>query len=302
MGNREIVDRLLAVAGTESAEEAESKLRSLRRLILLVVACESWVALGYIPYSSRPGLYGFAAAALTLCAVLGWRDRFAWPAILAVFAIELSTVASVFPDNANHQFLLLVFLALLILAGRSSETARSDGLDVACLQAVRWIIAIGIGWAGLMKLRYGYWFEAEFLSYRIATDPGFAWVFGAFVPDVEMARLVSLENRIGDGPFRAQAPLLVLISNATWLAEILIPFGLLWSKARSASLIAALLLMLAIQLGAREVFFAGLMVGGLLLYARHDRLKAFVPVLGVFYLFWLLRPELAGWLGLGANS
>jgi hypothetical protein len=196
---------------------------------------------------------------------------------------------------------MLVLLTLLLLVDRPSRGERDNSLDIACLQAVRWIIAIGFGWAGVVKLWYGYWIGAEFLSFRIATDPGFAWVFGAFVPDVEMARLVSLEPRIGAGPFRAEAPMLVVISNATWIAEILLPFGLMWSRTRIVSMFAALALMAAIQLGAREVFFAGLMVGGLLLYARRDRLAAFVPVLGVFYLVWLLRPELAAWLGLGAN-
>jgi len=302
MGEAGIVNRLLAVAGTDAPEVAESKLRSLRQLILLVVACESWYALGFIPYSSQPALYGAAAAMLTLCAVVGWRDRFAWPAVCTVFLLELSIVLSAFPDNANHQYLLLVVLMLLILVGRPSEAARSGSLDLACLQAFRWILAIGLAWAGVMKLRYGYWYGAEFLSFRIATDPGFAWVFGAFVPDAEMARLVLLENRVGAGPFRAAAPLLVAISNITWLAEIVLPVGLLWSRTRGFSMIAALALMVAIQLGAREVFFAGLMIGGLLLYARRDRLAVFVPFLGVFYLFWLLRPQLAGWFGIGAQS
>ncbi len=302
MGEPRVVDRLLAIAGTDAPDVAESKLRSFRRLILLVLACESWHALGYIPYSSRAGLYGGAAAALTICALLGWRDRFAWPALAAAGLLELSIVVSVVPENANHQFLSLVFLALLLLVGRPGERGGSDSLDVACLQAVRLIIALGIGWAGIMKLRYGYFFGAEFLSFRIATDPEFAWVFGAFVPDAEMARLVGLENRVGEGPFRVQAPILIAISNATWLAEILLPFGLLWSRTRGAAMMASIGLFVAIQLGAREVFFAGLMVGGLLLYSRRDRLAAFVPALGLFYVFWLLRSEWTGWLGLGANS
>ena len=301
MGESLIADRLLAIAGADAPDVAESKVRSLRRLVLLTLACESWFALGYIPYSSHLEIYGASGALLTLCAVLGWQDRFAWPATLAAFVVELASVVSVFPENANHQFLLLIFLGLLLLVGSSVERIRSESLDVACLQATRWIVVIGLGWAGFMKLRYGYWFGAEFLSYRIAIDPGFAWVFGSFVPDTEILRLVSLETRVGSGPFRAEAPLLVAISNLTWLAEILVPVGLLWSRTRAVSMIAAVVLMVAIQLGAREVFFAGLMVGALLLFAQRDRLAAYVPALGVFYLMWLLRPELAEWFGLGAK-
>ena len=85
MGNAEIPAdfsaRVLAWTGTDAGAVVESKLRSLRRLILLTLACESWVALRYVPYSSDPGLYGLLAAALTAAAALGWRDRFARPAI-----------------------------------------------------------------------------------------------------------------------------------------------------------------------------------------------------------------------------
>jgi hypothetical protein len=117
-----------------------------------------------------------------------------------------------------------------------------------------------------------------------------------------MARLTLLENRVGAGPFRVEAPMLIAISNITWLAEIVVPIGLLWSRTRAVSIVVGLALMVAIQLGAREVFFAGLMIGGLLLFARRDRLAAFLPVLGAFYLFWLLRPQLSDWLGAGASS
>ena len=302
MGESLIIDRLLSFAGTDSPEAAESRVRSLRRLVLLTLAFESWVALGYIPYSSQPARYGAVAALLTLCAGVGWRDRFAWPVMAGAFLIELSSVLSVFPENANHQFLMLLFLGLLLLVGRSRDSIRSDSLDVACLQATRWIVAIGLFWAGFMKLWYGYWLEAEFLSFRIAIDPGFAWVFGAFISDSEMARLVALDARAGAGPFLAKAPLLVVISNLTWVAEILVGFGLLWSRTRTLSMVGALLLMVAIQLGAREVFFAGLMVGALLLYAKRDYLVAYVPAAGLFYLVWLLRPHWGEWLGLGANT
>ena len=63
--------------------------------------------------------------------------------------------------------------------------------------------------------------------------------------------------------------------------------------------ILSLLLMLAIQSGAREFFFAGLMVGGLVLFAERDRLAPVLPVIGVGYVAWLLRGELSALLGVG---
>ena len=105
------------------------------------------------------------------------------------------------------------------------------------------IVLLGLVWAGMSKLLSGYWFGGKFLSSRIATDPGFAWVFAPIVPDAELGRLVALENRVGAGPYRAAAPLLVAISNATWLAEIMIPIGLVFDRTRFASLVDALALL-----------------------------------------------------------
>lgn len=305
MGGPTAIDRLLAWTGSEDDSVAFRKLRSMRRLVLMTLAFEGWAALRYVPYSSSPRLYGAVAAALGVCALLGWRDRFAPGAVLAVLTLELVTVFTAFPENGNHQYLAIAWLGLIALAHFAVEgpprRERADDVRVA-LQAMRWIVVGGLAWSGLMKLRYGYWLGGEFLAYRIATDPGFAWVFAPLVPDAELARLIALENRIGAGPFRAEAPLLVAASNLTWLAEIVLPAGLLCARTRGIALVGSLLLMAAIQVGARELFFAGLMVGGLLLFAARDRVHAFLPVAGVVYLVWLTWPDVAAWLAGGGAS
>ena len=281
-------DRLLSWTGLEDAVTARAKLRAMRRLLLATLAIEGWAALRYVPYSEAPGFHAAIAAALGVCALLGWRDRFAGPAVLAALALETLTVVSVFPHNANHQYLAIVWLALIALArdeGREAWTAVS---------AMRWIVAAGLVWSGVMKLVSGYWLGGEFLAHRIALDPGFARVFAAILPDAELARLVALENRIGAGPFRAEAPWLVVVSNVTWLAEILLPIGLLVARTRTLSLAALIGLMIAIQLGAREIFFAGLMFGGLLLFARRDLVGRLLPIALLAELLWMAWPWLAG--------
>ena len=114
---------------------------------------------------------------------------------------------------------------------------------------MRWIAAIGVFWAGAMKLYYGYWLEGEFLAYRIATDPGFARVLGILVPDGELSRLLGLGTALGAGPFRADAPQLILVSNITWLAELILPLGMLWQRTRATAMVTTILLFVAIQLG-----------------------------------------------------
>ena len=281
--------------GGEPEDVARSKLRSLRRLLLLTMACEAWFVLSYVPYSRAPGGYGLLAAGITMCALLGWRDRFALPALAGAALLEFVLVGSAFPDNANHQFLALVLGLLLLLVRRDGDDFEPTDART-CLQATRWVILIGLAWAGVMKLVYGYWLGAEFLSFRVALDPDFAWIFSPLVPESEWQRLVGLENALGAGPFRADAPALVVLSNLTWVAELLLPVGLLFARTRRVAMIGALALLWAIQLGAGEVFFAGLMTGGLLLFAERDRLRPALAVIGLFYLAQLLADE---WAGLG---
>jgi len=61
-------------------------------------------------------------------------------------------------------------------------------------------------------------------------------------------------------------------------------------------MIATILLFLAIELGAREMFFGGLMVGLILLFARRDLLARTVPWITGFYLVWLLRTDILQWV------
>jgi hypothetical protein len=227
----------------------------------------------------------------------GWRDRFAQPALFVAFAIVAASVASTFPHNANHQFMALLLLILIALVGRDEHEFEANANGA--LQAARWIAAIGLGWAGLMKLYYGYWFEAEFLAHRVAHDPGFARVLGLLIPGPELARLTGLGLEVGAGPFRAAAPLLVLISNLTWITECVLPIGFFFARTRLFSVLAAIAMMGVIQLAAREIFFGGLMLGLLLLYFEKDRVRPALPWIGLAYAAWMLRPELSLWLGSG---
>jgi len=286
--------------GGEPADVSRSKLRSLRRWLLLTIAFEAWFVIPYVPYSRAPGGYGLLAAAITACAVLGWRDRFALSALAGAALLELALVFSAFPENANHQFLALVLALLLLLVRRDADDF--DPVDArTCLQATRWVVLIGIAWAGVMKLVYGGWLGGEFLSFRIALDPDFAQVFLPFVPAPEWQRLVGLENQLGAGPFRADAPVLVALSNLTWLAELLLPVGLLFARTRRFAMVGAVSLLLVIQLGAGEIFFAGLMTGGLLLFAERDRLRSALPVVALVYWVQLFADEWAvlGQVGAG---
>lgn len=290
----------------DDSARARAGVVALRRLVLLTLAVEAWVVLAYHPYAETPARYAVAALGLTACALVGFGGRHARAATAVAALIELAVVASVFPFNANHQILALVWLALLLLVGRDEARVRADarsrpgaglaagaGLDpgdaAACLRAVRAIVIAGLVWAGVAKLLSGLWLGGEYLAYRIAIDPPFARVLGPLLADDELARLIALENRVGSGPFRNASVGLLVVSNATWLGEILLPLGLLVERTRWVALAGCLLLLAAIQAGAREIFFAGLMLGGLLLFARDGWLGRALPVIGAGYVVWLVQ-------------
>ena len=71
MVERSCGERWLGWTGVDEPEIASSKLRSIRRLVLVTIACEGWFALGYVPYSSQPTAYGLVAALLLGCAIVG---------------------------------------------------------------------------------------------------------------------------------------------------------------------------------------------------------------------------------------
>jgi hypothetical protein len=281
-------DRLLRVTGQDPPEIAASKARSMRRLVLLTLACEAWDALRFVPYSSRPAAFGVVAAAMTGLAVVGWGGRFAHLALVVAGVLLLGVVVFVFPENANHQFLALVGITLLLLAGEHE--------DPAAIAALRWIAGIGIFWAGVWKVAYGYWFGAEFLSWRISADPAFAATLGWLLPAPELERIVALGTDVGAGPFRVDTPALIAVSNATWVGELVLPALLLWPRTRAVAVVATIALFVAIELAAREVFFGGMMVGMVLLFTRADSTARALPAIGLVYLAWLLRYDIAGWL------
>ena len=64
-------------------------------------------------------------------------------------------------------------------------------------------------------------------------------------------------------------------------------------------MVATILLFVAIQMGAHEVFFGGLRVGLLLLFAHRDRVAAALPWITSLYVGWLLRADVLRWIAEG---
>lgn len=185
----------------------------------------------------------------------------------------------VFPETGNHNYLELWLLLLLVLIGRSTKDE-----SVVLLATLRWMVAIMIFYSGFQKLLYGSYVDAHFLASQIMLKPQFAEIFSWIVPSAEIARLQSVRwDLIRAGPIRSSAPLLLLASNAVYVFELAIPFLLLWKPTRRPAVVLLVLFTIAIQSGAREAFFGGLLVSLALLFWPRDLHTRSIWIFGVYY-------------------
>jgi hypothetical protein len=206
--------------------------------------------------------------------------RVALPALLVQAALSV-------PSTDNHFFLELYAVGLLCLAGE-----RDD--DAWLLGSLRWLAAIVLFQTGLQKVLYGQYFSGQLLAFLIGQGDRFALPFEWLVSAQEVARLQGYDPlRTGAGPYRVDSLLFVALSNGVWIAELALAPLLLLARTRLAATGAAIALVAAIQLGARELGFAFLFTSLLLLFTRQGNARA-LPWLGVLYLYALA----AVWLGL----
>jgi len=142
-----------------------------------------------------------------------------------------------------------------------------------------------VGGAGLQKLLYGAWAGGEFLSVAIATGEPIGAFFEWAVPAAEVARLQSLDPTLAEeGPFRADAPMLVAVSNLVWILQVALPLGLLHRATRLPAVAALLALVVVFDLfAAREVLTSLLLATLLLLHAPRDWIeRAYWPLVVLY--------------------
>jgi hypothetical protein len=245
--------RLLALTGGDDA--AHETIVALRRFVLAFGAARAWLWLAFDAGPEPAASAGIALAA-TACAVLAWIERTATLAPRLALPLLVAQLAATFPTTNNHFYVELLVVGLLALVDRSG-----DG-EAAALGAIRWVTALVLLWSGLQKAAYGLYFGGEFLAFMTARADRFADAFRWLLPADELARLLGLrELRAGAGPFRVAAPAFVVASNAVWIFEIVLGVLLLLRRTRVVAAVAAIAMVLLLQLGAREAGFALLFTG-----------------------------------------
>jgi uncharacterized membrane protein YhaH (DUF805 family) len=283
--------RLLALCGVDQSDLHRAlTVQTFRRLVLLHLCVQEWFVWRMAtnpPFSKDVVLLCACAYTLALCG--GWRVR--WSRAAFAFALGVSIIRAIneFPISANHHYLELGVLALGALFDD-----RKPGEGELLLQSCRWLVVAVLFWAGLQKVLHGYYFGGEFLSYAISQEARFAQIFGVLLPSDELIRLQSYGRPapVGAGPYRAESWALVLVSNATYLLEILTAIGLFVRRLRPFALSAGMALIVAIEVAAREVLFGALFLGLIALFARRALNWQLFPMLAGLYAYLL-----AGGLG-----
>jgi hypothetical protein len=212
------------------------------------------------------------AVVASVAAALVFRPRLGVAATAVMAVVVGIDFVSQWPGNPNHQYFQLVLLALLLLLriDVDEEVTRLTEL-------LRWLLVIGLFWAGMQKLLYGYYFDGEFLAYTITQNERFALVLEQLMPAAEFERIRAIAVREGAGPFRVDSLVFALASNVAYLAELVLPALLLVRPLRKLAVAGTLLYFVAIESAAREVFFGGMMAALVLSYGPPAWLQRALP-------------------------
>lgn len=258
-------------------------LRAFELVLVLVVATEYW--LRAVPKWGQlaPAYLGHLVAASLLCLAAlrtAWR-RVALGALAASHAV---LVWHEFPAAGNHAYLEAIFLLLAALLAVDVEDEATTYAG-----AVRCLVVVVFFWSGVQKLVHGYWFDGQYLAFSL-DSAGFRPVLGMLIPSDELARLATYRGEVGDGPYVVRSLPLRLVSNGTWLVELLLAPLLLWRRTRTVAALAGIVLVAAIEVGARELFFGLVFANAILLFLPgtvHRRLV--IPVAALLALMALSR-------------
>ena len=275
--------RLLELAAAPD-EPADARVGAFRTFLLLYGATRSWLWVHYTT-TGDAGLW-LAAVAMSVSAGLALWPRTAdaspWLALPAV-AFQ---AAWRFPYTANHLYLELLCLALLVLSGPGRGLA---------LQALRWLTVLVLFHTGLQKLLYGAYLHGDFLAFMVGSQERFADAFRWILPEGEVLRLEGIDRKAaGAGPYRVDHAGFVLASRLVVVAELLLPILLIAQRTRLLAALAATLLMVSIQAGALEIGFALLFTNLLLLFVPAPWNARLLPFFALV-LLWALGAAL-GWL------
>lgn len=273
------IERILGLTGDADPRAGADSLRlkSLRTIVLVLQAAETWA------WYAEPGGHSFGVLVLavvyTALAAIGFAGRLARVAAWGLVLTLVGQFVWTFPLIANHRFLVLMLaLALAWLDLDDEGEARLS------LQTVRWLMIITLFYAGLQKVLHGTYFRGQYLAYLMSLSERFTSALGWLAPPDELARLLAIGEPVpGAGPYTVDGFAFVAMANLVWIAEIVLAGGLLWRRTRRVSVYLAAAMMLAIEAGARELFFGVLYVNVMLVFLPGTAVRRLLPATIAIY-------------------
>jgi hypothetical protein len=280
--------RVSAALDDDDPTRLATKLRAFEVVLVLVLVAEFWLRAARSASGPSPQFLGHLLAA-SLFGGGALTGRLRRPAFALLGLNHAILLWWKFPTGGNHDHLELLFCLL-------AAFLRLDAADERrlYLRAVRWMVVVVFLFSGVQKLAHGYWVRGLYLAWAIGSTESFRAVLGPLLPPDEVARLASYRGAVGDGPYLVSSLPLLAVSNLTWITELALGPLLLWRATRAAAVGVAVVLLVAIELGAREVFFGLIFLDMIALFLRGDANRRLV-VPAVVLLAALALSRL-GWL------
>ncbi len=246
---------------------------------------QAWDALDPSRFAAgaAPLAHGFAVPLRTFLLVLSLASVVLIPAQLwpktrrvgrvLALVLAVSMVIATFPRSGNHLYLVAFVLALCVRLEFSGPQMRD-----LLARSLRWLLVVVLFYSGLQKLAHGFYLDGQMLAY-LGDREGYAGLMALLTPEAEAQRIAAMPRLEGGGPFSTDAPLLLIVSNLTYVGEMGLPLLLLHPKTRRWAVLATFGLIVAIEIFAREVFFGLWFTALLLLFAKPATYRrAFVAV------------------------
>jgi len=255
----------------DSPSVGAARLHAFQTIVLMILGVEYWCRALRRWEGLTPELQG-SLVVVSLLVAVGSFPALRRSAFLGLAAVHGWVLWLEFPAAGNHAFLelYLCLLSAYLAVDRAEER-------ILFVRATRWIFCLVLFYAGLQKFVHGYYFHGQYLAFSVWIE-SFRPVLAALVPASEFARIVGLGVEVGAGPYLVDSRPLLIASNLVWIAEIIIPFGLLARPTRALAVVASLALVAAIEAGARELFFGMLYANLALLFTTSDWHQRFRPV------------------------
>ena len=256
-----LVERLVVLTGGAPAEHLPSQLSAFASILLFHLASRDMVR--YL--EGQPSWRLWLALGFGLCFAASFFPAYRRAAYYGGAVMMTLKFLSVFPWNSNHSMVELVCILFFAMA------YRPDGANLTALSAsLRWLPVLVFFYSGLQKMVMGTYFDGSFLAYSVASDQDFQAAFQWILPSGEFARLMAIEP---PGPYRFESAFPVVLSNLVYIGEIVVAGLLLVKRTRLLGLVGGMVMIVGIELAARELFFGILFANLVLLHAPKDWTK-----------------------------